>query len=359
MAVDDFDAEIKAVDERLVTLTQRIEQFEEASRVKMASTQNTVLSQLRDSVNAVNKTMLFLDQGEDMYIDTVVGPLSEAQSTKDVVKKHSTSMHESFSQLRETATSAVKQAEDVKSTLSEFDVQLDILRKDLDAIATRVESLYAIARLALGSMEEEIQNTERILEQKKGEIDSLEKELGNGNDDRRRLRKVAQRIHLQKSVAWASSIIFPPMVLRAVSLEFHASDLRARMRELKEQIKDEEPKTLSLLREKATLEGRKEILAAVVANTKALIARCEPLSSSASETQQLVETKIVEYHDLVLRADDLAAWTGDLTRQTNAFRLLGSSSRMQLQKSTARIVTRLLEMDQAEVKLITRGLKKE
>ncbi|KAI0414026.1 hypothetical protein F5X98DRAFT_390252 [Xylaria grammica] len=352
MAVDDFDAEIKAVDERLVTLTQRIEQFEEASRVTMASTQNTVLSQLRDSVNAVNKTMLFLDQGEDMYVDMVVGPLSEAQSTKDVVKKHSTSMHESFSQLRETATSAVKEAEDVKSMLSEFDVQLDILRKDLDAIATRVESLYAIARLALGSMEEEIQNTERILEQKKGEIDSLEKELGNGNDDRRRLRK-------KRSVAWASSIIFPPMVLRAVSLEFHASDLRARMRELKEQIKDEEPKALSLLREKATLEGRKEILAAVVANTKALIARCEPLSSSASETQQLVETKIVEYHDLVLRADDLAAWTGDLTRQTNAFRLLGSSSRMQLQKSTARIVTRLLEMDQAEVKLITRGLKKE
>ncbi|RWA04559.1 hypothetical protein EKO27_g10546 [Xylaria grammica] len=350
MAFDDLGAEIKAVEERLVTLTQGIEQFEEASRVTMASTQNTVLSQLRDSVNAVNKTMLFLDQGEDIYIDTVVGPLSEAQSTKDVVKKHSTSMHESFSQLRETATSAVKQAEDVKSMLSEFDVQLDILRKDLDAIATRAESLYAIARLALGSMEKEIQNTERILEQKKGEIASLERELGNGNDDRRRLRK-------KRSVAWASSIIFPPMVLRAVSLEFRASDLRARMRELKEQIKDEEPKTLSLLREKATLEGHKEILAAVVANTKALITRCEPLSSSASETQQLVENKIVEYHDLVLRADDFAAWTGDLTRQTNTFRLLGSSSRMQLQKSTTRIVTRLLEMDQAEVKLITRGLK--
>ncbi|KAI0100827.1 hypothetical protein GGR51DRAFT_563710 [Nemania sp. FL0031] len=352
MAVDDLDTEIRAVEKRLVTLTQRIEKFEEASRVKLASKQNTILSQLRDSVNAVNKTMLFLDQGEDMYIDMVVGPLSEAQSTKDVVKKHSTSMHESFSQLRKTATSAVKQAEDVKSQFSEFDVQLDLLRKDLDAIATRVEGLYATARLTLGSKEREIQSTRRILEQKKGEIDSLEQELDDGNDERHRLRK-------KRAVAWASSIIFPPMVLRAVSLEFDASDLRAQMRELKEQIKGEELRTLSLLREKATLEGQKKSLAAVVANTKALIARCEPLSSSASETQQLVENKIVEYHDLVLRTDDFAAWTGDLTRQTNAFRLLGSSSRMQLKKSTTRIVTRLLEMDQPEVKLITRGLKKE
>ncbi|KAI1298072.1 hypothetical protein F5Y03DRAFT_274687 [Xylaria venustula] len=352
MAVDDLDAEIKAVEKRLVSLTQRIEKFEEASRVKMASKKNTILSQLRDSVNAVNKTMLFLDQGEEMYIDMVVGPLLEAQSTKDVVKKHSTSMHESFLQLRKTATSAVKQAEDVKSQLGEFDVQLDLLRKDLDAIATRIESLYVTAGLTLGLKEKEIQKTKRILEQKKGEIDSLEEELDNGNNERHRLRK-------KRAVAWASSIIFPPMVLRAVSLEFDAGDLRARMRELKEQINDEELKTLSLLREKATLEGQKKSLAAVVSNTKALIARCEPLSSSASETQQLVEDKIVEYHDLVLRTDDFAAWTGDLTRHTNAFRLLGSSSRMQLQRSTTRIVTRLLEMDQAEVKLITKGLKKE
>ncbi|KAI8626813.1 hypothetical protein F5Y19DRAFT_478026 [Xylariaceae sp. FL1651] len=351
MAVDDLDTEIKVIEERLVSLTRRIEKFEIDSKARIAAKHDTMLSELRDSVNVINRTILFLDQGEDTYIDSVIGPLTEPQATKEIVKKHSASMHENFTRLRTTATSAVKQAEDVKCQFSEFDVQLDILRKDLDFSAAQADSLFTMANSTLITKEVEIQKTKHTLDEKKGGIEYLEGRLEADKDERHRLRK-------KRAMAWASSIIFPPMVIRAVSLELDASDLRDQIKYLKEQIRNEEFRMRHLEREKATLDDQKKSLAAVVANTKALIARCEPLMSSAAETQKLVDSRIVEYHDLVLRTDDFASWTGDLSRQTNTFRLLGSSSRMQLQKSTARIITRLLEMDQAEVKLITADLKR-
>ncbi|KAI0145524.1 hypothetical protein GGR57DRAFT_517016 [Xylariaceae sp. FL1272] len=351
MPVDDLDTEIKAVEERLVSLTRRIEKFEVESKSKIAENHKIMLGELRDSVNAVNKTMLFLGQGEDSYMDSVIGPLAEAQSTKDIVRKHSAIMHESFLQLRKTATSAVRQAEDVKCQFSEFDVQLDILRKDLDAVATQADLLFAMARSSLTEKEREFGKTRQTLEEKRQGIGYLEGRLDGDRDERHRLRKKRAR-------AWAATVIFPPMAIRAISLELDASDLRAQIRELEDQISHEEFRMRYLEREKTLLGTQKEALATIVANTKALIARCEPLTSSASETQKLVDSRIVEYHDLVLKTDDFASWTGDLSRQTNAFRLLGSSTRLQLQTSTAKIVTRLLEMDQAEVKLITADLKR-
>ncbi|KAI0191873.1 hypothetical protein F4808DRAFT_381400 [Astrocystis sublimbata] len=352
MTSGDLDTEIKAIEVRLVNLAERIATFEIDSRARIAATHKIMLGQLRDSVNDVNNTILFLEQGgDDAYIDLVIGPLSEAQAIKNVVKKHSGRMHASFSQLRTTAISAVKQAEDVKTQFSEFDVQLDLLRNDLDAVAAQADGLLAKAKATLDAKESELRKTKQTLQEKKNAIDTLEAELDGDKDERHRLRK-------KRAVAWASSVIFPPMVLRALSLELDASDLRAQMRGLKEQIECEELKTSSLERETATFEGQRKILAAIVANTRVLIARCEPLASNASETQKLVDSRIVEYHDLVLRTDEFASFTGDLTRQTNAFRLLGWSSRIQLQKSTGRIVTRLLEMDQAEVKLITMDLQR-
>ncbi|KAI0837718.1 hypothetical protein F5Y06DRAFT_270075 [Hypoxylon sp. FL0890] len=352
MAVDNLETEIKVVEERLVSLTRRIEKFEKDSKARIAAKHDTILSELRDSVNVVNRTMLFLGrQSEDTYVGSVIGPLTGPQSTKEVVKMHSASMHENFARLRATATSAVKQAEDVKCQFSEFDVQLDILRQILDLTAARADLLFIMASSTLVTKELEIQKTKKTLNEKRGGIEHFKRRLDADKDEQQRLRKKRAR-------AWVSSMIFPPMVIRAVSLELNASDLRDQIRYLEGQIRDEELRMRFLEREKTTLDDQKKSLAAIVANTKALIARCEPLTSSAAETQKLVDSRIVEYHDLVLRTDDFASCTGDLSRQTNAFRLLGSSSRMQLQKSTARIITRLLEIDQAEVKLITADLKR-
>ncbi|KAI1260538.1 hypothetical protein F5Y18DRAFT_250048 [Xylariaceae sp. FL1019] len=351
MPFGDLETEIQAVEGRLVSLTRRIEEFEVDSRSRIAAKHQTMLGELRNSVDAVNRTMLFLHQGEDSYMDSVIGAVSEAQATKDIVRKHSAGMHESFLQLRKTATLAAKQAEDVKCQFSEFDVQLDVLRNDLDAVATLAELLFTIATSSLAEKEREVGKAKQTLLDKKEGIGYLEGQLDGDRDERHRLRK-------KRAKAWAASIIFPPVAIRAICLELIASDVRAQIRELKDQISCEESNILSLEREKITLETQKQALATVVANTKALIARCEPLTSSASETQTLVDSRIIEYHDLVLKTDDFASWTGDLSRQTNAFRLLGSSTRLQLQTSTAKIITRLLEMDQAEVKLITADLRR-
>ena len=107
----------------------------------------------------------------------------------------------------------------------------------------------------------------------------------------------------------------------------------------------------SLESESKTLERQKDILEAAAKATAELLPRCNKLASSSSKTKSLVETRLTEYHDLILRTDDFGAWSEDLTNQTASMKAIGPSE-ARLRRMTRRVVKVLLDADQAEVKTI-------
>lgn len=107
----------------------------------------------------------------------------------------------------------------------------------------------------------------------------------------------------------------------------------------------------SLESESKTLERQKGIFEDAAKTTSDLLSRCTKISSSSSKMKTLIETRLTEYHDLILRTDDFGAWSEDLTNQTASMKAIGPSE-ARLRRSTRKIVRVLLDTDQVEVKAI-------
>ncbi|KAI1332386.1 hypothetical protein F5Y16DRAFT_357672 [Xylariaceae sp. FL0255] len=350
METDELDSTIEEVEEKLETLTRQIEEFEEESKIRTTAEHNLMFSQLRESIQTINSTMRFLDQDNIAKDDKCVDMptrlcLEDRNVERTIVNEHTNTIYNSFSQLRKTVALGLKEVEGIKCQFSDFEVLLDNLRNDLDAAATRARALSDTTTSLLSSKESALEDVGRTLGEKQCGIKKLETELGGLQDLRHRMRK-------ERITTLAASIVYPPIWREMFSLEIEARDRRLRIEELKERIKDEETRVLSLEKEKATLTQQRKSLVAVITNSKALNVRCEELSARALQACQLVESRLVEYHNLASQTEDFATWAGDLVGQATVMKLFGSSSRLRLQNITTKIVTQLLDNDHEDVKVV-------
>lgn len=103
--------------------------------------------------------------------------------------------------------------------------------------------------------------------------------------------------------------------------------------------------------ESKTLQHQKGTLENAANTTSQLLQRCNNISSSSSETKDLVRTRLTEYHDLILRTDDFKAWSEDLTSQVELIKAIGPSE-VRMRRTTKRIVGTLLDTNHAEMKAI-------
>lgn len=215
MADDNFEKEIESVQERLVSLTKQIEAFEAASQVVIKSDHNTILTELRESVNSVERTVLFLEASRMKAAGLIEAPLRVPGAWHDKddaaigsIGDHVSNMHRDFSNLRVSARSALERVEGIKEEYDDLDVELDTLRTELESLTIRVENSITLANSMLVTKEKETKELQQTLEREEGQIRVMESKMKAKKEDRNVMRVVS---HTQQALRPLKPLLCPDL----------------------------------------------------------------------------------------------------------------------------------------------------
>lgn len=89
-----------------------------------------------------------------------------------------------------------------------------------------------------------------------------------------------------------------------------------------------------------------------LSDVNSLMARLEVLEASSSQISTVVEGQLIEYQALKESTDCFAAWTCGLADRAAVMQLIGPSSQIKLRQATEKIVERLLDTEDSDMKLI-------
>jgi chromosome segregation ATPase len=179
MAEDELEKDINEIHARLVALKERISAFERQSEATIRADRSQMLDNLRDSVESVSRTQLFLDTGRSMMVNHIDIPGSwvDDRPRGDAVVLHSADMRQQFSELRATSEAALEHVEVIKEQCDEFDVGLDRLTSDLSAVTVRAKDAIARAQRTLEEKQTEVQQTRSAIALRQSEVERLTGEI--------------------------------------------------------------------------------------------------------------------------------------------------------------------------------------
>jgi flagellin-like hook-associated protein FlgL len=189
-----LEKDIQDIQEKLARLSCEIEKFEAQSKTTISADHTMMLSQLRESVDAVHHTNHFLETGHSRvikHIHMIPGAWVEDIPTEDAVKLHSEDIHAKFSSLRDTTKSALVRVEEIKEQCDDFDVSLDRITNEVKAVTTRAKSALGTAQSSLAAKETQLANTKKTLTEKQGQIQNMESQMKSKRDDRDIMRVVS------------------------------------------------------------------------------------------------------------------------------------------------------------------------
>jgi len=199
MASSGLEKDIRDIQEKLTSLTRQIEKFEAESQATISADHSMMLSQLRESVESVYHTKHFLETGHSRvikHIDMIPGAWVEDRPTKDAVKLHSEDIHAKFTSLRDTTKSALVRVEEIKEKCDDFDVSLDRIKNEVNAVMARAKGALDTAKSSLISKKTQLANTMSSLTEKQGQMQRMEAEMRSKKDDRDIMRVVSGYWHV-------------------------------------------------------------------------------------------------------------------------------------------------------------------
>ena len=196
MADEIFEKEIESVQERLASLTRQIEAFEISSQEVIKSDQNSILVELRQSVDSVERAVLFLETSEKKNAALIEAPLRvpgawhDEEAVDGSASGHLSDMHQNFSNLRRLARSALERVEGIKEDCDDLDVLLDAIRNEVKSLTSRVNGSLKKAKSMLIIKEKEIQELKETLKNEEEKIRVMKRKVEGKKDDRNVMRVV-------------------------------------------------------------------------------------------------------------------------------------------------------------------------
>lgn len=136
------------------------------------------------------------------------------------------------------------------------------------------------------------------------------------------------------------------------------SKMRQRLRNLQDDIDTTSTRLSTLASDVSTMEGRVVSLDQALVNARSLGPRIDALEAESAGIKTLVNEQLHEYQALKESTDDFAAWTRSVADETASTRLLGLDSKAALRRTTRRVVERLLESEQGDIKAICGNLER-
>lgn len=197
MADESFEKEIESVQEKLASLTIQIEAFEIVSQAVIKSDHNSILMELHQSVDSVERTILFLETSKKKSAGLIEAPSRvpgawhDDEAADGSVSGHVSDMHRNFSSLRRSARSALERVEGIKEECDDSDVLLDAIRTELESLTTRVKRSLKTAKSMLIIKEKEIQELKKTLKNEEEQISAMESKVEDKKDDRNVMRVVS------------------------------------------------------------------------------------------------------------------------------------------------------------------------
>jgi chromosome segregation ATPase len=305
-------SELAGIESRVVALSSDLTSFEEKSKMIIQNDHEVIYEEVRLVLKLVDEVMLLAD-----------GTNSSASSLKvSTVRIRSNDINRDLEKLRVSASNALENVQRIQCSFQDFDSTLESLRAQLRILSASAENQLTSATTQLQGKKTEAIEAKDECDQKRAQLLQLNKDLSKRNENKDAMRSA-------RFIAWTTTILFPPAIWVAGSLEIAARSVshtdriyrdtlltykhnRAMERE-RNKVETEIVSTISrwdrLSSEISKLKEQQQAIHLTVSTLTDVSTKADEIQRKSAMTRSSVIQSLRDYHNIQEGADEFKQWT--------------------------------------------------
>ncbi|RYP21035.1 hypothetical protein DL765_002442 [Monosporascus sp. GIB2] len=314
--------ELEKVQEQVQRLQDKMDDFEQRSKITIEDCQATMLGKLRAGIESARRVQMFLETGKCQLAGKIeCRPGAKGMATsRALMGHHAADLSDKFNDLQRAASTGFDNVAGVKKKWDDFDAELSELRTRIQTLVERTQAAVANAEKLLEQNERSIQQMSETLGAQEVQLRELEAQADAQRDDR-------DGLLFFTGASAIAAFLFPPALLVTASLATGTIAVQSEISSLEDRMREVRVQLSSLRSESETLQGQKAALQEAVVEARRLWSRSEVLGQGNESTQAVVEEKLRMLYKLKASADEFGAWTSELTAEIDAMKLVGHSEK--------------------------------